>query len=46
MKRISLIGGTGSIGVQTCDVIEQHPDLFELEAYAFGTNVEVATEWI
>ncbi|WP_214740161.1 MULTISPECIES: 1-deoxy-D-xylulose-5-phosphate reductoisomerase [unclassified Exiguobacterium] len=46
MKRISLIGGTGSIGVQTCDVIEQHPDLFELEAYAFGTNVDVATEWI
>ncbi|MFY9858281.1 MAG: hypothetical protein WAK79_09430, partial [Exiguobacterium chiriqhucha] len=27
MKRISLIGATGSIGVQTCDVIEQHPDL-------------------
>ncbi|MFY9856955.1 MAG: 1-deoxy-D-xylulose-5-phosphate reductoisomerase, partial [Exiguobacterium chiriqhucha] len=33
-------------GVQTCDVIEQHPDLFELEAYAFGTNVDVAEEWI
>ena len=46
MKRISLIGATGSIGVQTCDVIEQHPDLFELEAYAFGTNVEIAKEWI
>lgn len=46
MRRISLIGATGSIGVQTCDVIEQHPDLFELEAYAFGTNVEVAEEWI
>lgn len=46
MKRISLIGATGSIGVQTCDVIEQHPDLFELEAYAFGTNVDVAEEWI
>ena len=26
MKRILLLGATGSIGLQTVDVIEQHPD--------------------
>ena len=28
MKRILLLGATGSIGLQTVDVIEQHPDQF------------------
>ncbi|MBR2761949.1 MAG: hypothetical protein IKD66_12385, partial [Solobacterium sp.] len=33
MKRILLLGASGSIGLQTIDVILQHPDLFELAAF-------------
>ena len=29
MKRICILGSTGSIGTQTLQVIEEHPDLFE-----------------
>ncbi len=29
-KRILLLGATGSIGLQTIDVIDQHSGLFEL----------------
>ncbi|HAM29946.1 MAG TPA: 1-deoxy-D-xylulose-5-phosphate reductoisomerase, partial [Erysipelotrichaceae bacterium] len=38
MKRILLLGATGSIGQQTVDVIEQHPDLFELVGASAGHN--------
>ena len=34
MKRILLLGATGSIGLQTVDVIEQHPDKFCLVGIA------------
>ncbi|MFC0271328.1 1-deoxy-D-xylulose-5-phosphate reductoisomerase [Metabacillus herbersteinensis] len=40
MKRISLLGATGSIGLQTIDVIAGHPDQFELVAMSFGRNVD------
>ena len=39
-KRILLIGATGSIGMQTVDVIDQHPDMFELVGIAAGTQAE------
>lgn len=35
-KRICLLGSTGSIGTQTLQVIEEHPDLFE--AYVLTAN--------
>ena len=35
-KRILLLGATGSIGLQTIDVINQHSDLFELVGIAAG----------
>lgn len=38
MKKILLLGATGSIGQQTIDVIEQHPDLFELVGVSAGTS--------
>jgi 1-deoxy-D-xylulose-5-phosphate reductoisomerase len=40
MKRISLLGSTGSIGVNTLDVIERNPGKFEVSALAAGSNVE------
>ncbi len=39
MKRLVLLGATGSIGVQTIDVVRQHPDLFELKALSAGRNI-------
>lgn len=39
MKRLAILGSTGSIGTQTLDVIRQHPDRFE--AYALTANNSV-----
>lgn len=36
MKRILLLGATGSIGTQTIDVVRQHPDQFELVGVTAG----------
>lgn len=41
MKRILLLGATGSIGLQTVDVIEQHPDQFCLVGIAAGHQADV-----
>ncbi|MGN1277381.1 MAG: 1-deoxy-D-xylulose-5-phosphate reductoisomerase [Floccifex sp.] len=46
MKRILLLGATGSIGLQTIDVIEQHPDLFELVGVVAGNKVDLLNEII
>ncbi|MGM9947415.1 1-deoxy-D-xylulose-5-phosphate reductoisomerase [Floccifex sp.] len=46
MKRILLLGATGSIGLQTIDVIEQHPDLFELVGVVAGNKVQQLNEII
>lgn len=39
MKRIAILGSTGSIGTQALDVIRQHPDRFE--AYALTAHSSV-----
>ncbi|MNW51742.1 1-deoxy-D-xylulose 5-phosphate reductoisomerase [compost metagenome] len=41
MKKIALIGSTGSIGTQTLDVIRAYPEEFRLEGLAAGTNIEL-----
>jgi 1-deoxy-D-xylulose-5-phosphate reductoisomerase len=41
MKKISLLGSTGSIGVNTLDVVERYPEKFEVCALSAGTNVEL-----
>ncbi len=46
MKRISILGSTGSIGVQTLDVIRLHPDKFEVCALAAGTNTGLLAEQV
>ncbi len=46
MKKISILGSTGSIGVNTLDVIASHPDKFEVWALAAGSNVDVLAEQI
>ncbi|UOQ43024.1 1-deoxy-D-xylulose-5-phosphate reductoisomerase [Halobacillus salinarum] len=42
MKKISLLGATGSIGIQTLEVIRAHPEKFSIHALAFGKNVHKA----
>lgn len=46
MKKISLLGATGSIGTQTLEVIANHPDKFELEAISIGKNIELGLKQI
>jgi len=38
MKRIAILGSTGSIGTQALDVISQHPDEFEAHTLTAGNN--------
>ncbi|TDJ53531.1 MAG: 1-deoxy-D-xylulose-5-phosphate reductoisomerase [Nitrospina sp.] len=44
MKKISILGSTGSIGVNTLDVIDRNPDRFEVWGLAAGSNVEVLAQ--
>ncbi len=46
MKRLVLLGASGSIGIQTIDIIQQHPDLFELVSFGVGKNIEKAKEYL
>jgi 1-deoxy-D-xylulose-5-phosphate reductoisomerase len=39
-KRIAVLGSTGSIGMQTLDVIAAHPDLFEVEILTANNQVD------
>ena len=39
MKKIALIGSTGSIGKQTLNVCRRHPDKFKIVSLAAGYNV-------
>lgn len=38
MKKIALIGSTGSIGKQTLSVVRRHPDKFKIVSIAAGNN--------
>mgnify|MGYP005828203809 CR=1 FL=1 len=46
LKKISLLGATGSIGTQTLDVIREHPEEFKLTAMSVGRNIEEARKMI
>jgi|UniRef100_A0A7C4ARK8 1-deoxy-D-xylulose-5-phosphate reductoisomerase len=41
MKKIAVLGSTGSIGVQTLDVVRCHPELFQIVGLAAGRNLEL-----
>ena len=41
MRRVIVLGSTGSIGTQTLDVIRSNPRRFELVGLAAGTNAEL-----
>lgn len=40
-QRLSILGSTGSIGVQTLDIVAENPQLFEVTSLAAGSNWEL-----
>jgi len=46
MKRIAILGSTGSIGQSTLDVIIANPGCFRVVALAAGRNVELLSEQV
>jgi 1-deoxy-D-xylulose-5-phosphate reductoisomerase len=44
MKRIAILGSTGSIGRSTLSVVESNPERFQVATLAAGSNVETALE--
>ena len=44
MKNIYLLGATGSIGAQTIEIIESHPDEFSLKAISGYNNLDMIKE--
>jgi 1-deoxy-D-xylulose-5-phosphate reductoisomerase len=46
MKRIAILGSTGSIGTQALDVVRKHRDRFEVVALVAGRNAELLAEQV
>jgi 1-deoxy-D-xylulose-5-phosphate reductoisomerase len=46
LKKIAILGSTGSIGRSALEVIKQYPDRFQVVALAAGKNIELLTEQI
>ncbi|OCA85442.1 1-deoxy-D-xylulose-5-phosphate reductoisomerase [Bacillus sp. FJAT-27225] len=46
MKNISILGATGSIGIQTLDIIKEHSESFKLTSFSAGRNIELARKII
>lgn len=44
MKKISVLGSTGSIGTQTLDVAAKHSEHFQIEGLAAGGNIALLLE--
>lgn len=46
MKKLSILGSTGSIGVSTLEVVAAHRDKFEVVALTGGTNLALLSQQI
>jgi 1-deoxy-D-xylulose-5-phosphate reductoisomerase len=46
MKKLTILGSTGSIGVSTLDIVAAHRDRFEVVALTGGNNLELLTSQI
>jgi 1-deoxy-D-xylulose-5-phosphate reductoisomerase len=46
MKKIAILGSTGSVGTQTLDIIEQNPDQFQATVLSCGSNTLLLEEQI
>ena len=46
MKRISILGSTGSVGTQTLSVINQNKDQFKVESLSCNQNADMLFEQV
>jgi 1-deoxy-D-xylulose-5-phosphate reductoisomerase len=46
LKKISILGATGSIGTQTLDILREHPSEFKLVSISIGKNLDLARKMI
>lgn len=46
MKKIAILGSTGSIGTQALEIIEQNPDKFSVTALTCGSNAEKLSQQV
>jgi len=46
MKRIAILGSTGSIGCSSLRVIEAHPEAYQVAALAAGKNMDLLAEQV
>ena len=44
MKRLAILGSTGSIGRSTLNIVESYPDRFSVVSLAAGNNLDLAFE--
>jgi 1-deoxy-D-xylulose-5-phosphate reductoisomerase len=44
MKKVTILGATGSVGKSTLDLIERHPDRYEVAALTAASNVAALAE--
>lgn len=44
MKKIAILGSTGSIGTQTLDLVQHSPEMFQVEAISAGYNSDLVIE--
>lgn len=46
MKRIAVLGSTGSIGTQTLEIVREHSEEFRITALAAGSNVDLLEQQV
>lgn len=46
MKKIGILGASGSVGMQGLDIIRQHPEEYKLVSFAVGRSIDLAKEII
>ena len=46
MKGVSILGSTGSIGINTLEIIRRHPERFKVVSLAAGNNVRLLKKQI
>ena len=46
MKKLFLLGSTGSIGQSTLDVVNQHPDQFTVNVLVANRNIDLLAKQI
>jgi len=44
LKRLAVLGSTGSIGTQTLDIVSKHPERFGIEILTANSNIELLIE--